>query len=192
MRIVLASKSPRRKAFMEMLGLEFEVMASRVDEKAVKESDPVKLARKLARLKAEDVAGRLDYDAVVVGADTLVSFEGRIIGKAASREEAARVLKAYSGKSHHQITGICIINTRTGKVLVDHSDTEGFVKDLSDREIGEYVETGEPLEGAGCYTPRAHTMLFSKMEGSWTNIVGLPMERFIPLLGEALKEGASE
>ena len=124
MRIVLASRSPRRKLLMEMLGLEFEVVPSRVDEKAVKGSDPYELARRLARLKAEDVASKLKADrsagpdgraeAVVIGADTLVSFRGRIIGKARDEEDARQILKGYSGREHEQITGICIINTKTG------------------------------------------------------------------------------
>jgi septum formation protein len=189
LRIILASKSPRRRLFLEMIGSGFEVVPSYVDESSVNESDPVKLAEMLARMKAEDVAGRIEGDAIVIGADTLVSFEGKVIGKARDREEAFRVLKGYSGKMHEQVTGICLINTRTGKVVVDHDVTKGFVRRLSDQEIREYVDTGEPLEGAGCYTPRFHAMLFKRIEGSWTNVVGLPMEKFVPLLGEVMREG---
>lgn len=188
MRIVLASKSPRRRLFLEMLGLEFEAVPSQVDESSVEESDPVRLARRLARLKAEDVAGRAGGDAIVIGADTLVSFQGRVIGKARDREDAIRILKGFSGKAHEQITGLCIINTRTGKVLEEHDVTKGFVREISNEEIKAYVETGEPMEGAGAYTPRAHIMLFQGIDGSWTNIVGLPMEKLVPMLGEALKE----
>ena len=188
MRIILASRSPRRKLFMGMLGLDFEVIPSHVDERSVEEKDPVKLARKLARLKAEDVARRAGGDAVVIGADTLVSFEGRVIGKASDREDAARILRGFSGRAHDQITGVCIINTKTGKVLEDYDVTRGFVRELTDEDIEEYVETGEPMDGAGAYTPRFHTRFFERIEGSWTNIVGLPMEKLIPLLGEALRE----
>jgi septum formation protein len=188
MRIVLASKSPRRRLFLEMLGLDFEVMPSQVDERAVKESDPVRLARRLARLKAEDVAGRVDGDAVVIGADTLVSFQGRVIGKARSREDALRILRDYSGREHEQITGLCVINTRTGRVLEGHDITRGAVRELSDGDIEEYVETGEPLEGAGAYTPRFHTRFFERIDGSWTNVVGLPMEKLVPMLGESLRD----
>jgi septum formation protein len=188
MRIVLASKSPRRKLLMGMLGLDFEVIPSQVDERAVEESDPVRLARRLARLKAEDVAGRLDGKALVIGADTMVSFQGRAIGKARDRDDATRILKGYSGREHEQITGLCIINTKTGKVLEGHDVTRVMCREMSDDEIKAYVETGEPMEGAGAYTPRAHPMLFERIEGSWTNIVGLPMERLVPMLGEALRD----
>jgi septum formation protein len=199
MRIILASKSPRRRKLLEMLGLEFEVMPSKVDEERFKgrEMDPAMLARKLARLKAEEVASRTgaatgpsgdEGGALVIGADTLVSFRGRIIGKARDTEDAFRLLNSYSGDSHEQITGICIINTRTGKVLEDHDVTRGFVRELSEEEVRRYVRSGEPMEGAGGYTPRAHPMLFTRFEGSWTNVIGLPMGRFVPLLGEALKE----
>lgn len=208
MRIILASKSPRRKMFMDMLGLEYDVMPSRVDESETKaqENNPVELARKLARLKAEDVAARLKGDsrsqgpdknleqdggeegAIVIGADTLVSFQGRVIGKARDEEDAFKTLKGYMGKEHEQITGLCIINTRTGKVLEGHDVTKAVVREMSDEEIREYVRTGEPLEGAGCYTPKAHPMMFERIEGSWSNVVGLPMERFVPLLGKALRE----
>jgi len=188
MRVVLASKSPRRKLFLEMLGLEFEVIPSRVDESSVEESDPVRLTRRLARLKAEDVARRAGGDAVVIGADTLVSFEGRVIGKARDKGDAIRILKGYSGREHEQITALCIINTRTGKVLEEHEVTRGLCREMSDEEIKAYVETGEPMEGAGAYTPRFHTRLFESIEGSWTNIVGLPMEKLVPMLGEVLTE----
>lgn len=187
MRIVLASRSPRRRLFLEFLKMGFEVIPSEVDEGAVSESDPVRLARKLARLKAEDVARRVEGDAVVIGADTLVSFEGRVIGKARDRDDAVRILKGYSGKPHEQITAICLINTRTGRVLEEHDSTRAVCRDLSEEEIEAYVETGEPLDGAGAYTPRAHVMLFEEIDGSWSNIVGMPMEKFIPLLGEAMK-----
>ena len=187
MRIVLASKSPRRKLFLEMLGLDFEVVPSQVDERSVEESDPVRLAMRLARLKAEDVARRVEGDAVIIGADTLVSFQGRVIGKARDREDTFRILKGYSGREHKQITGICIINTGTGKVLEGHEVTRALCREMSDKEIKEYVETGESMEGAGAYTPRAHTMLFQRVEGSWTNIVGLPMEKLVPMLGKALR-----
>ncbi len=202
MRIILASKSPRRRALMEMLGLDFEVIPSLVDEERFKrgENNPYRLARRLARLKAEDVAARImsdapgkkgEEEALVIGADTLVSFQGRVIGKAGSREDAVRTLAGYSGKEHEQITGICLINTRTGKAVEDHDVTKGFVRVLSDRDIEDYAATGEPMEGAGCYTPRAHTMLFTRFEGSWTNVVGLPMGKLVPLLGKALEQGSS-
>jgi septum formation protein len=190
MKLILASKSTRRKLFLEMLGLEFEVIPSTVNESGIKEEekDPVQLARRLARMKAKDVASRVRGDAVVIGADTIASFQGRVIGKARSRGDAFRTLKGYSGREHEQITGICIINTRTGKVLEDHGVTRSLCRKMRDQDIMDYVDTGEALEGAGCYTPRSHVMLFERIDGSWTNIAGLPMEKFIPLLGEAMKD----
>ena len=187
MRIILASRSPMRELFLDMLGLEFEIIPSKIDERKVKENDPIKLARKLARMKAEDVAKSIKDEAVIIGADTLVSFEGKVIGKAKDKEEAFRILSHYSGREHVQITGICLINTKTGKIMEDHDATMAVCRRMSEKEIRDYVETGEPMEGAGCYTPRAHAMLFERLRGSWTNVVGLPMERFVPLLGEALK-----
>jgi septum formation protein len=171
-----------------MLGLDFEVIVSGIDERAVQEHDPVRLARTLARMKAEAVAKDLKEEALVIGADTLVSFEGRIIGKARDEEDAFRILSGFSGKVHEQITGICIINTRSGKVWEDHEITRAKVRDLSEKEIRDFIGTGEPMEGAGAYTTRAHKMLFESIDGSWTNVVGLPMEKFIPLLGKALTE----
>jgi septum formation protein len=151
-------------------------------------SDPVKLARMLARMKAEDVAGRLSKgeDALVIGADTLVSFQGRVIGKAGSVEEARETLKSYAGKEHEQITGVCIINTRTGKAFEGHDVSRVACRDMGEA-LDDYISTGEPMDGAGCYSPRAHPFLFEHVDGSWTNIVGLPMGRFVVLLGEALR-----
>jgi septum formation protein len=187
MKVVLASKSPRRKWLMEMLGVEFEVIPSSVDERALREEDPVKLAKMLARLKAEDVAQRIGGDSLVIGADTLVWFEGNIIGKAGDEKNAVRILSGFSGKEHEQITGLCIIDTKTGRMWQDHEVTKARVRTLKKEDVERYASTGDPMEGAGGYTPRGHIMLFERIEGSWTNIIGLPMEKFIPLLGEALK-----
>ncbi len=194
MRIILASKSPRRRQLMDMLGLDFEVMPSGVDEGKVKlkESDPYRLAQRLARMKAEDVAERLrehedGQEAVVIGADTLASFRGRVIGKAGDSEEAMRTLRGYQGREHEQVTGLCIINTRTGKVLEACEVTRSVVREVGEKSLEAYVGTGEPMEGAGCYTPRAHVMLFSEIKGSWSNIVGMPMARLVPMLGEAIR-----
>jgi septum formation protein len=192
MKIILASKSPRRKIFLEMLGLEFEVIPSQVNERKVKDMirNPVELATTLAEMKAQDVADRLKPNdgAIVIGADTLVSFEGRVIGKARDKDDAENILAGFRGKEHTQITGICLINTRTGKKLVDHEETRALVRNMSNGEIRDYVDTGEPLEGAGAYTPKAHTILFERIYGSWTNIVGLPMGKFVTLLGDVQRE----
>ena len=192
MRIILASKSPRRKIFLDMLGIEFDVIPSRVDESKVKDQirNPVELATTLAEMKAQDVTDRLrpGEEAIVIGADTLVSFEGRVIGKARDKEEAEVILARYRGKEHTQITGICMINTMTGRKVVDHEETRALVRNMSNGEIRDYVDTGEPLEGAGAYTPKAHTMLFERIYGSWTNIVGLPMGKFVVMLGDIQRE----
>ncbi|MCK4714003.1 MAG: Maf family protein, partial [Candidatus Aenigmarchaeota archaeon] len=79
-----------------------------------------------------------------------------------------------------------------GKVVEDHDVTRGFVRKLSEKDIERYAATGEPMQGAGCYTPRAHNMLFERFEGSWANVLGLPMEKFVPLLGEVMRWGTRQ
>jgi septum formation protein len=186
MRIILASKSPRRRDLIGMLGLEFEVIPSNVDESVVQEKDPIELVRTLAKMKAEAVAKNAK-DAVVIGSDSLVVFQGRVIGKAPSKEEAIKTLESYSGKEHEVITGLCLINTKTGRVIQDHDLTKVLCRSLSRQDVLDYVETGAPLDGAGCYTAPVHHILFEKIEGSWTNMSGLPMEKFIVLLGDIMK-----
>lgn len=182
MRIILASKSPRRKALLEQLGLEFEIVPSTADEKAITENDPRELVKKLAGLKAESVAKTLRGENLVIGADTIVYFNGKIIGQPRDEDEARNMLRMLSGKTHEVFTGVCLINTKTGKKLLNSSRTLVTFRELSEKDIEKCLENRIILGGAGSYTPEIHGRIFEKIEGSYTNVVGLPTEKLIPML----------
>lgn len=166
---LLASASPRRKALLEKAGYVFEVKPSNIDE-PIQSEDPTEHAELTAKMKAEAVEGE-----VVLAADTVVSLDKRIIGKPKDEEDAIRILKRLSGRKHEVITGVALICN--GKTTLQHEKTELFFRELSDDEISQYARTGEPLGKAGAYAiQRRGFNLISRISGSYTNVVGLPME----------------
>ncbi len=182
MKIILASKSPRRKMLLEQLGLDFEIIPSYEDESQVNEQDPQELVKRLSELKADSVARGLSGENLVIGADTIVYFEGKVIGKPRDMDDARNILHMLSGKSHEAFTGLCLINTGTGEKLLDSSRTLVTFRHLSEKDIEKCLENKIILGGAGSYTPEIHSRLFQKIDGSYHNIVGLPTELLIPML----------
>lgn len=181
MRVILASKSPRRKLLLEQLGLKPEVIVSGVDESGVG-GEPTILVQKLARMKAEDVARKLGGNCIVIGGDSITFLNGEIIGKPRDREDGKRILKNFSGKKHYVFTGFCVINTSTGEVFTDYVKSTVWFRELSDYDIEFCMGVDGVMGGAGAYIPETHSRLFDRIEGSYTNIMGLPIERVIPAL----------
>lgn len=174
-RIILASRSPRRKKLLEQVGLEFEICESNFDEDSVSLADPIELAKFLALKKAEAVAARYD-DAIIIGADSVVIFNDQALGKPKNSAEAKRILSELSGKENKGITGYAIIDTKNKIVVNNHSEAVVKFRDLSDLEIDEYVATGEPLDMAGAYglMDRGATLM-DTVSGNFYSIVGLPI-----------------
>ena len=174
-KIVLASGSPRRKRIMEQVGLEFEIVESNFDEESVKIADPVELAKLLALKKAEAVAGRFS-DAIIIGADSIVIFNGRPLGKPKDAAEAKRILRELSGQENKGITGYAIIDTKNQIVVNKHSEATVKFRNFSDEEIDEYIATGEPLVMAGAYGLMDRAAIFlESIRGDFYSIVGLPI-----------------
>jgi septum formation protein len=151
LRIVLASASPARLATLRSAGLEPEVVVSGVDESQVTTADPASLALELAVLKARAVAKSVD-DAVVIGCDSVLEFDGAVHGKPDDAAEATARWRAMRGRSGVLHTGHCLVDTRTETELARSSDTLVHFADVSDEEIDAYVATGEPLRVAGAFT----------------------------------------
>lgn len=185
MKIVLASASPRRKRLLEELGLKFDVVPSNAKESKDLSKMPVEqLVQKNALMKAKTVAGEFQ-DTLVIGCDTDIFFKGRLIGKPENAEDAKRILREFSNEWHSIVSGIAIINTETGKETTDFEKTRVKVKKLSEKEIAEYVGTGEPLDKAGAYGIQGKgRFLIERFEGSYSNIVGLPLEKLVGRLKE--------
>lgn len=186
---VLASKSPRRKKLLEQLGFEFSVIESRFDEKAFTgKLLPFDFAKELAYLKAKCVADELDYDAIVIGADTIVVLDDEILHKPKDEKDAYSMLKKLSGRTHIVFTGIAIINTNNQKVVKKTQKTNVSFRELDDDEIYAYIRTGSPMDKAGSYGIQDDfgAVFVNYIEGCYYNIVGLPLEMLYTSLKEAV------
>jgi len=176
-RLVLASQSPRRAELLRAVGGEFETVAANIDETRMESEDAVSYVKRLAKGKAETVAGRVSNHELVLGADTVVVIDGEILGQPRDDDDARRMLKLLSGKWHEVLTGIALL--RTGKpprVVVDHETTRVQFCEMSDHEIDWYVSTGEPKGKAGAYAIQGRGALFIRgIQGDYFNVVGLPL-----------------
>jgi septum formation protein len=181
-KIILASKSPRRKKILEQVGLNFEVAASDFDESQIEFETPQEMVEKLSFEKAKVIAQR-NPGAIIIGADTVVIFRKEIIGKPKSKADAVRILKLLSGNTHEIITGFTVIEDK--KSITKHITSKIKFKKLNEDEIKAYVATGEPMDKAGGYGIQERGGLFMEnITGDYFNVVGLP----ISALAEVLKE----
>lgn len=186
-RMVLASKSPRRRELLEMLGAQFEVITSDCDEN-ITGLAPHDLVRELALRKAETVYERLNApDAVVIGSDTIVTPDGvKALGKPRDRGDAVRTLTELSGKWHSVCTGIAVIGRaadNTSKKISETVETKVKFLDLTKEECERYADTGEPLDKAGSYGIQGRGgALVEKIDGDYYSVVGLPVSRLRVIL----------
>lgn len=180
MKVVLASASPRRKELLSQIVGAFEVIPAASEEKVNLSVFPEKVACALAESKCDEVYAQ-HPDKVVIGCDTVVVFEGKILGKPKDREDAVRTLKALSGKTHFVITGVCVRNRY--KKAVEYEETEVRFNPLSDEFIENYVDGGSPMDKAGSYGIQDGGIV-REYFGSYTNVVGLPVTLVKKLLEE--------
>ena len=182
--IVLASGSPRRKEILEKTGLSFTVDPSNYEEDMNQDLEPKELVKVLSLGKAKDVAKR-HKNAVIIGADLIISFKGNVLGKPQTKEKAIEMLTQLSGNTHSAISGFTIIDTETGKVVSDALETKIRFKELTQEEIKKYVDTGEPLDKAGAYAIQGKGKEFIKnIKGDYYNVMGLPLDSIITKLKE--------
>src|SRR5688572_14967249 len=176
-KFILASSSPRRLELLRSLGLEFEVIASKTEELHDESVDRRRLCELNAERKALEVSERFPA-AVVLGADTLVTVDTKLYGKPADLEMAKRTLRELSGRTHEVITGLCLMHLASGKASIFHDVTRVTFKELTERVIESYVSNVQVLDKAGAYGIQERgEMLVEKIEGSYSNVVGLPLER---------------
>jgi septum formation protein len=172
-KIILASKSPRRKQILEQFGLNFEVEVSDFDESQIAFKTPIEMVEKLSFEKAKIIAER-NPDAVIIGADTIVIFKNEIIGKPKSEKDAIRILNLLSGNMHEVVTGFTVMEDK--KSITSYVSSRVKFKQLSDAEITTYVATGEPMDKAGGYGIQSKGGLFiERIAGDYFNVVGLPI-----------------
>ncbi len=175
--LVLGSQSPRRRQLLETLDLAFRVEIPEDNEKDANEKNVDEITAENAYVKASGILSRLqNADEVALGADTLVVLGSEVLGKPKDRADALKTLSKLSGKTHRVVTGICLISPRGGSRRATDSSFVTFRK-ITDQELEQYANIAEPYDKAGAYAVQGAGALFiDKIEGSYTNVMGLPIE----------------
>ena len=180
--LILASVSQGRKSILEKMNVKFSIDPADIDEKSYKASTPEELVSLLAREKAFSAAKKYT-DAVIIGADTLVLFNGEVIGKPANNFEAEETLLKLSGHTHQVITALAIIDVTNKRMVQENTISSVTFYNIPLEEIRSYIATGEPMGKAGAYGSQGLGSKFIKnIVGDMTNVVGLPKESFLQLL----------
>jgi len=175
-KVILASKSPRRQELLRLMDIDFRVVLKEVDESYPADLSPEEVAVYIANKKAEAFDEDIT-DEVVLTADTIVVIDGQILGKPETAEHAVQMLKTLSGRVHRVITGVCLLHNHQYNKFFDVSEV--FFRKLTDEEICSYVEQYSPLDKAGSYgiQERIGLIGIERINGSYTNVVGLPTEK---------------
>jgi len=186
---ILASASPRRKHLLSAMGFEFETRPADIEEFQLPEEQPQTFAERLAGEKARQIAD-FNPEKLVLGSDTIVVLDDRVLGKPADPTEAFQMLKMLSGRSHRVITGIALIHEDSKRVVISSETTTVFFDDLSDSQINDYVATGSPTDKAGAYGIQDDqgAFLIHRIEGDYYTVVGLPLFRFAKVLRTSFQD----
>ena len=184
MKVLLASKSPRRVEILEKIVKEFEVVQSNFDENTIDfKGDVEKYVKDLSRNKAIEVSKRLNEPSIVIAADTVVFQNGKVLEKPKSEEDAFSMLSSLSGNTHKVYSGICLINTYDDTVVTDCDCTEVKFSELNPRQIRNYINSGEPMDKAGAYGIQGLGGAFvERIEGCYYNVMGLPLNKLYKAL----------
>lgn len=185
MNIILASGSPRRKELLEQIGLKFEVIPAKGEE-IITKTVPSEIVCELSLQKAKEIAdtvwNREDTDQeaqIIIGADTVVCLDGKVMGKPSDKEEAVKMLESLQGRKHSVYTGVTVLVRRPGQEMVCHTffcETKVEIYPMEKRDIEEYADTGDPLDKAGAYGIQGRFAAWVKsIEGDYNNVVGLPV-----------------
>lgn len=176
-KIVLASGSPRRKMLLEQIGVPFDIIISNTDEMIDPMLSPSELVIQLAKEKAIDVAKGLKSGFIVIGADTIVVYKGKLLGKPKDKEDAKAMLNMLQGNMHEVYTGVTLIQTSNQLIQSGFEITEVYMRPLTSSIIEDYINTNEPLDKAGAYGIQGKgTILIDKICGDYNNVVGLPLK----------------
>jgi len=183
MEIILASQSPRRKEILSLLDIPFKIMVSDADETQDESLPPYFIAESLSLKKAAAVAKNITTDALVIGADTIVVSDGKILGKPKDDTDAFNMLASLSGKWHEVISGVTVLHTKSAESKSFYVKTRVHFAKLSDEEIKDYINTKEPRDKAGAYGIQGKGSKFvTEIEGDYFNVVGLPLSELYRVL----------
>lgn len=179
--MILASKSPRRKEILQQMGFNLEIKVKEIEEISDKESLTDQIMD-ISRKKVQEVANE-NINSFVVGADTLVEVDGEVLGKPRDKDEADRMLKSLSGRSHRVITGFTLMNIEKNISVSDCVVSEVYFRELTQEEIDWYISTEEPMDKAGAYGIQGlGSMFVEKIDGDFFSIMGFPINRFMNVL----------
>ena len=178
-KIILASGSPRRKELLLQIGIVPEIIVSHVEEKITSDI-PAEVVMSLAEQKAVDVAKEMPEGTVILGSDTVVAADGKILGKPKSHEEAYEMIRRLAGRSHQVYTGVCLVKKGPegeADTVVSFSDeTDVNVSPMTEKEIREYADSEEPMDKAGSYAVQGFFARYiDGLKGSYANVMGLPV-----------------
>lgn len=186
MAIILASQSPRRRELMGLLRVPFTVCVADIDETMDPAKAPYDEVARVSRLKAE--ATPRQKEDIVIAADTIVVCEGQVLGKPRDEADAFRMLRLLSGRAHQVMTGLTVLQGRKAVTCTEVADIH--FRGLSDKEILDYIATGEPMDKAGSYGIQGGAALFAdRLEGDYYNVMGLPVCRLNLILREFVEDG---
>lgn len=185
MKIILASKSPRRKELLDLLNVDYEIIVSDADETLDEKLSIEEQAKKLSYIKAKTIFDQIKGDRIVIGSDTMVIKDGKIYGKPKDEKDAFNMLKILKNKKHEVITGLAILIEKDGiyEEYIDYDTAEVYFKDMSDEEIINWINTGKALDKAGAYAVQGEFMVFiEKFNGNYSTIMGLPIHKVYDIL----------
>ncbi len=177
-KLILASQSPRRAQLLRLVGFDFEVRPSLIDEEQIVEATPEQQVKALSLAKAQRTAETVDRG-IVIGADTVVVLDGEMLGKPRSEEEARAMLRRLAGRAHQVYTGFTLLEKPSGRTVSDYEVTTVHFRPLADWEIDRYVRTQNPMDKAGAYGIQDQSAVFAdRIDGCFYNVVGFPLTRF--------------
>ena len=183
-KVILASASPRRKELIALLGINAYIIPAEIAEPINGEKPQVQAMQNAMR-KAEIVKAKVDKDAIVIAADTLVAIDNHILGKPLDTEEASRFLELLSGRTHSVYTGICIFYNEVTNI--NYEQTLVHFAELTEAEIRSYIATGEPMDKAGAYGIQGFGAQFiTAVDGCYFNVMGFPVRKFYEMLNTIL------
>ncbi len=185
--IYLASQSPRRKILLKQIGIKFKSFSVDLNEQINKNEAPINTVKRLSKEKLE-LAEKTKSDGIIITADTIVVLNNEIIGKPKNKKDAKKILSKLSNNTHNVYTGFAVKNCKTNKTIISYVKTAVTFRELSNKEINEYVADGSPLDKAGAYGIQDDygAVFVSKINGCYYNVVGLPLSKIYESLNEVV------
>ncbi|KEH97595.1 Maf-like protein [Clostridium massiliodielmoense] len=186
MKVILASASERRQELLKRIVDDFEIIVSDFDESTVEfNGDFSSYVQKLAKGKANSVSNNIKEDAIVIGCDTIVAFDGKVLGKPEDEMQAFDMLKALSGNIHKVYSGIAVVDTKKNDIRTESVCTNVRFSTLTNEKIKKYISTKEPMDKAGAYGIQGFGGVFvEEINGDYYNVVGLPLNRLYKIFGD--------